>query len=136
MFMVGAALPFSIASRRSRGQTFGRMFAHSVYRALALDQWFLNLFPREAPFVYVIDLKGYRRWAFPFLVVGMNSIAMYVLVHVAAGYIERAFLIHAGAAPFDVFGTLFRPILLGASTLAVFWLVLFWMYRNRLFVRI
>ena len=85
---------------------------------------------------YVIDLKGYRRWAFPFLVVGMNSIAMYVLVHVAADYIERAFLIHAGAAPFDVFGTLFRPILLGAGTLAIFWLILFWMYRHRLFLRI
>src|SRR5690606_38931252 len=26
-------------------------------------------------FYYVLDMKGYRRWAFPFLVVGMNSIA-------------------------------------------------------------
>src|SRR6059036_4147106 len=33
MFMVGVALPFSLASRRARGQRFPRMFAHSVYRA-------------------------------------------------------------------------------------------------------
>src|SRR5262245_51585557 len=36
MFMVGVALPFSIASRVARGQSFGRMLAHSVWRALLL----------------------------------------------------------------------------------------------------
>src|SRR5262249_35425048 len=36
MFMVGVALPFSIARRREKGETFGRQFAHSVYRALVL----------------------------------------------------------------------------------------------------
>ena len=36
MFMVGVALPFSLASRRARGQSFGRMFAHAVIRALLL----------------------------------------------------------------------------------------------------
>src|SRR5215510_2897782 len=29
MFMVGVALPFSIASRRAKGQTFRRMLGHS-----------------------------------------------------------------------------------------------------------
>ena len=33
MFMVGVALPFSIASRRARGESFGRMLAHAVCRA-------------------------------------------------------------------------------------------------------
>ena len=39
---------------------------------------------------YVIDLKGYRRGTYPFLVVGANSIAMYVLVHVATDYVTRS----------------------------------------------
>src|SRR5262245_9540247 len=34
MFMVGVSLPFSIASRRAKGQSFARMFWHSVYRAV------------------------------------------------------------------------------------------------------
>ena len=29
MFMVGVALPYSIASRQARGQSFGRMLAHA-----------------------------------------------------------------------------------------------------------
>src|SRR5437762_4019749 len=35
-FLVGAALPFSIASRRAKGQSFGRMLFHAGWRALLL----------------------------------------------------------------------------------------------------
>src|SRR6476620_1547106 len=35
-FLVGAALPFSIASRRARGERFGRMLGHAVWRSVAL----------------------------------------------------------------------------------------------------
>jgi heparan-alpha-glucosaminide N-acetyltransferase len=325
MFMVGVALPFSIASRRAKGQTFRRMFGHTVFRALmlvalgiflrsqnhlqtyftfedvltqiglgyvflfllawtpprvqwtaaaailvaywaafalyplpsagfdtttvgvaadwphhlsgfarhwdkntnlanAVDQWFLNLFPREKPFVfngggyltlnfvpslatmifgllaggllrstrpamakvrwllvyglaglalgaalhalgvcplvkriwtpswtvfsagwvslflagwyYVVDIRGYKRWTFPLLVVGMNSIATYVLVHVASDYTFKSLRIHLGRGTFAAAGLAFEPVILGALTLAIFWLILWWMYERRLFVRI
>lgn len=35
-FLVGAALPFSIASRKMKGQSFGRMIRHAAWRALLL----------------------------------------------------------------------------------------------------
>src|SRR5215475_7940292 len=35
-FLVGASLPFSIASRKAKGQTFQNMFGHAVWRALLL----------------------------------------------------------------------------------------------------
>src|SRR5271163_2878178 len=44
-FLVGAALPFSIASRKLKGQTFGPMFGHAVRRALLLI--FLGIFLRS-----------------------------------------------------------------------------------------
>jgi predicted acyltransferase len=338
MFLVGVALPYSIARRRADGQPFGRQFAHGVYRALilialgiflrsqarpqtyftfedvltqiglgyvflfllgwarpavqwaaaaailagywaafalyplppagfdttlvgvpadwphrlsgfaahwdkntnlaaAFDQWFLNLFPRERPFVfnsggyltlnfvpslatmifgllaggllqsartqagkvrtlvlygvagiaagaalhalglvpivkriwtpswtlystgwvllilaayyYAIDVgrdrprEGIRRdevtrprWTLPLVVVGMNSIAMYVLVHVADAYIARALRIHLGQGFVEMFGPAFAPVVLGASTLGILWLMLYWMYRRRIFLRI
>ena len=55
-------------------------------------------------FYYVIDVRGWRRWAFPFLVVGMNSIAMYVIVHVAEGFMRDAFRTHLGRGSLQVFG--------------------------------
>ncbi len=36
MFMVGVTLPWSIANRRAHGQTFGKMFAHAVWRGVLL----------------------------------------------------------------------------------------------------
>jgi predicted acyltransferase len=89
-----------------------------------------------AAYYYIADVRQWRGWTLPFLVVGANSIAMYVLVHVAVDYVERAFVTHLGRAPFEIFGGAFAPVLLGTATLAVFWVILFWMYRNRVLVRI
>ena len=36
MFMVGVSLPYSLASRRAKGQSFSRMLAHSAVRAFVL----------------------------------------------------------------------------------------------------
>lgn len=304
-FLVGAALPFSISARRSRGQSFGTMLAHAAWRALVLillgiflrsfgqrqtyftfedtltqiglgyvflfllgfarvrvqvaalaailagywaffvlypapgpdfashwtknanpawafDTWFLNLFPREHPFTgnrggyvtlsfiptlgtmilgllagewlrtarsaaeklrgFVVagvaliavavawhfsgtgpivkriwtpsftlysgglvvlilaafyaftDVKGGRAWAFPMVVVGMNSIAIYVLAHTSEGFllgaIDRHLLVYTGLTG------VFMPVLRGALLLLVFWLILHWMYRRKIFLRI
>jgi predicted acyltransferase len=306
-FLVGAALPFSIASRRATGQRFGRMLAHAMWRSLALmvlgiflrsldrrqtywtfedtltqiglgytflfllaaarlrtqaivfaailagfwaafvlypasgpglfghfekntnvswafDVWFLNLFPRQSPFransggwstlsfiptlatmmlglwagewlkttrsaeekfkgllaaavaltlsgaaldwlgvcpivkriwtssytLYsgglvvailavfygVIELKGWKRWAFPLLVIGANSIAVYVMSWTMEEFVRGALLRHLGRGVFRAAGAPFEPVLEGAAVLLVFWLILLWMYRRRIFVRI
>src|SRR3954452_4711572 len=44
-FLVGVALPFSVASRRARGQTTGMMTLHAVWRSLVLI--FLGVFLRS-----------------------------------------------------------------------------------------
>jgi heparan-alpha-glucosaminide N-acetyltransferase len=306
-FLVGAALPFSIASRQARGQRFGRMLVHAVWRSLALiflgiflrslerrqtywtfedtltqiglgytflflvayarlrtqivvfgvllvgfwagfviypapapglfahfnkntnlswafDVWFLNLFPRESPFRFngggwstlsfiptlatmmlglwagewlksarsaeekfkgllaagatlaaaglafdalgicpivkrvwtssytlysgglvliilavfygIVELKGWRRWAFPLLVIGANSIAVYVMSWTMESSARDALVRHLGRAPFAILGAPFEPVLRGAAVLLVFWLILLWMYRRKIFVRI
>jgi predicted acyltransferase len=89
-----------------------------------------------AALYYAVDLRGFRRWAFPLVVIGVNSIATYVLVHVADQYVMRSLTIHLGRGMFEAFGPAFVPLTLGAATLLIFWLILYWMYRNRVFVRI
>jgi heparan-alpha-glucosaminide N-acetyltransferase len=83
-----------------------------------------------------IDLRGWTRLAFPFLVVGVNSIAMYVIVHVADRYTMDALRIHLGTAPFGWLGPSFVPVLTGLTALAIFWCILLWMYRRRIFLRL
>lgn len=83
-----------------------------------------------------IDIKGWRRWVFPLLVVGANSIAVYVMSWTMEGFVRGALLRHVGPVPFALFGAPFEPVLQGAAVLVVFWVVLYWMYRRRIFVRI
>ncbi len=89
-----------------------------------------------AAFYVLIDVKGWRRWAFPLIVVGMNSIAIYVMSWTMEDFVRSALQIHLGG----VFQALVSPALLpvahGIGVMLIFWMVLFWMYRRKIFLRI
>jgi heparan-alpha-glucosaminide N-acetyltransferase len=85
---------------------------------------------------WVIDIKKYRRWAFPLVVIGMNSITAYCIAHFLYGFLTSTFRIHLGPTFFDMFGTGLQPFVEGSVVLFCYWLVLFWMYRKKLFVKI
>jgi predicted acyltransferase len=89
-----------------------------------------------AGFYTVIDLKGYRRWAFPLVVVGMNSIAAYCIDHLFNGFIQKNLFTNFGHGIFRFLGNAYEPLLHGAATILVCWLILFWMYRRKIFLRI
>ncbi|MFM1768240.1 MAG: hypothetical protein RJA22_769 [Verrucomicrobiota bacterium] len=89
-----------------------------------------------AGFHVVIDLAGRRAWAFPLIVVGMNSIAAYLMDHLFGGFIRSALRRHLGDGLFQVAGPACEPLLLGGATLLVLWGLLYWMYRNKVFLRI
>jgi predicted acyltransferase len=89
-----------------------------------------------AGFYALMDVKGWRRWAFPLLVIGANSIAIYVLSWTLEHFVSAALVRHLGPAPFAVLGPAFVPVLRGIGVLTVFWLILLWMYRRRIFIRI
>jgi len=86
-------------------------------------------------FYLIMDAMGIRFWAFPFVVIGMNSIAIYCLVHLIDGFILSSIKTHLGRDVFKVFGD-FEPMAAGAAVLVVLWLILFWMYRRKIFIRI
>jgi heparan-alpha-glucosaminide N-acetyltransferase len=89
-----------------------------------------------AGFYVVLDVWKLRGWAFPMVVVGLNSIAAYCIAHLFDHFIASALKTHLGQDTFAIFGTAYEPLLHGASTLSVMWLILFWMYRRKLFLRI
>jgi predicted acyltransferase len=89
-----------------------------------------------AGFNWLIDVREYKKWAFPLVVVGMNSIAAYLIAHLFEGFIVDSFHINLGPRVFQVFGTALQPLTQGAVVLLTYWLMLFWMYRRRLFLKI
>ena len=83
-------------------------------------------------FYLVIDVWGYRKWAFTFVVIGMNAIAVYVATH----------LFH-----FTLIGNVFvgglakwlgpwREFVQESAALVVIWLILYWMYSKKTFLKI
>jgi predicted acyltransferase len=89
-----------------------------------------------AAFCWVVDVKGYRKWAFPLVVVGMNSIAAYLIAHWWEAFFASSLRIHLGAGVFQALGGGLEPLLSGMAVLLTYWLVLYWMYRRKLFLRI
>jgi predicted acyltransferase len=89
-----------------------------------------------AAFYVVIDIWGRRLWAFPLVVIGMNSIAAYCMAHLFDSFISSSLNTHLGADLFKAFGQAYQPLIHGALVLFVMWLLLFWMYRRKLFLRI
>ena len=89
-----------------------------------------------AAFYAAMDLRGWKRWAFPLMVIGANSIAIYVMSWTMEHFVAESLSIHLGKAPFAVLGPPFEPVLLGIGVLLVFWWILLWMYRKKIFIKI
>jgi predicted acyltransferase len=89
-----------------------------------------------AAFYALIDYKGWRRWAFPLIVVGMNSIAIYVMSWTMEDFVSGALNRHLGGLLSALSSPTFQPVVHGLAVMLVFWLILYWMYRRKIFLRI
>jgi heparan-alpha-glucosaminide N-acetyltransferase len=84
----------------------------------------------------LMEWKGWKRWAFPLAVIGANSIAIYVMSWTLEEFVSAALTRHLGIAPFALLGAPFEPVLHGIAVLIVFWFILYWMHRRKIFLRI
>jgi predicted acyltransferase len=81
-------------------------------------------------FYWLIDVRGYRKPAFPFLVIGMNAVAIYMSESIIPWSKIVAIFTHPLAGTLGSFTPLFHAI----AVLTVEWLVLYWMYKRKIFL--
>jgi predicted acyltransferase len=82
-------------------------------------------------FYWLIDIRGFRKWAFPLAVIGMNAIFIYMftsLIHLDP--IVNVFTKEI-AKILPNSELLFQQI----AILVVEWVILFWMYKRKIFVK-
>jgi predicted acyltransferase len=96
---------------------------------------------------WLVDVKGWRRWAQPFAIYGMNAIAVYVLAGVFATLLGRPWLTGAGGKGLSMKGWVYQNVfaVLGSpknaslmyalSFVLLLYLVAWVMYRRKWFVR-
>jgi len=82
-------------------------------------------------FYWFVDMRGYRKWTLLFVVIGMNPIFIYIAVYILpipqlVGIFTKGTATHLGAA---------GPAYNALGILVLEWLVLFWMYKRKIFIR-
>jgi len=90
--------------------------------------WSLILF---ACFFWIVDVKGHRSWVFPFVVIGLNPITIYV----AQGLFDFGSVAEVFVHGFiDNLGA-FRPVFWATCVFTVKWLFLWFLYRQKIFLK-
>jgi predicted acyltransferase len=85
-----------------------------------------------ALFYWIIDVLGYKKWAIGFIVIGMNSIAVYVATEIFDfRHVGNIFVGHL----LPLIGR-WAALVEASAAFAVAWLILYWMYRKKEFIRI
>jgi predicted acyltransferase len=87
-------------------------------------------------FYWIVDINNRRKWAFFLMVIGMNSIAAYVLADGFGSFISKSLYTHLGQHYDQLFGDPYSTLVKGALVLTIDWLILYWMYRKKIFIKI
>ena len=86
-----------------------------------------------ALFYYIIDVKGYRKWAFFFKVIGINSIMIYISSRfIQWDHANNAFFKWAG----QLAGPPYNVVVMSVGFIIVKWAFLYFMYRKKVFLRV
>jgi predicted acyltransferase len=82
---------------------------------------------------WLIDVRGWRAWTFPLVVVGMNSLAMYLMGMLLRRWVSDRFEVYLGD---QIFAGSYGPAIEAIAVFAVFWLVCLYLYRSKIFFRV
>jgi predicted acyltransferase len=119
--LLGAAWSFSFPMIK-------RVIWSSSYVCFACG-WSLLLL---ALFYWVIDVRGYQRWAFFFVVIGMNAITIYFLQTIVTFKDTAQFFVSG----IEHYAGVLRPLVLPSGVLALKWLLLWFLYQRRIFFKL
>jgi predicted acyltransferase len=84
-------------------------------------------------FYYIIDVLGYKKWAFFFKVIGMNSILIYISgKFINWNYTTKGFFQWLA----DWTGEPYNAVMLAICIVLIKWLFLYFLYNKKIFLRV
>ncbi|MCF7785708.1 MAG: DUF5009 domain-containing protein [Prosthecobacter sp.] len=84
-------------------------------------------------FYWLVEIIGMRRLVYPLVVVGTNSIVIYLLHSLCAGWINENLHKHL---PETAFPAYWAPVIERCGVLFVLWLVCWWLYKQKAFIKL
>lgn len=85
-----------------------------------------------AVFYFIIDVKGKSAWSFVFVLIGLNSITIYMAHHIIDFKFTSEYLLHGVMSISGEFGDVFKYA--GELTLEI--LLLYYLYKKKIFLRV
>ena len=120
-FLLGfALLPFNPMIKRIWTESFTLVSGGCVLLILLFFYWF-------------VEIMGFRRPVFPFIVLGMNSIFIYCIHVVLTEMIDNVVATFTGRF---VFIGIFAPVAQATAVVLVMWYLCYWLYEHRIFIKI
>ncbi len=128
-----AVLSFAGIASLVLGLVWGMVFPINKYLwtssfVLFAGGWSMLLL---ALFYWIVDVKGYQRWAFPFVIIGLNPITIYV----ASRFINFTEIGDIFVHGFARYSGDFQPVIVAAAGIIVQLLFLYFLYRKKLFLK-
>jgi predicted acyltransferase len=84
-------------------------------------------------FILMIDVWGRRKWAFPFAVVGMNSLLVFSIAAGLGGWIARSLGISTGQFKF---GSALFPVAGSCAFLCLLWFLCYVLHRGKIYIKL
>jgi heparan-alpha-glucosaminide N-acetyltransferase len=81
----------------------------------------------------ICEVLQWRRWTFPLVVIGMNSIFIYSVYMVLGEWLDRSIRVFTGG--FTFIGDL-APVAQACAVLAAMWYLNYWLYRRKIFLKV
>jgi predicted acyltransferase len=78
-------------------------------------------------------IRGWRKWTVPFVIVGMNSIAIYLMDQLLPSWMVQTFKTHLGE---EIFSGTYGMVWQRLAVLLGLWVASWWLYRRKIFLRI
>ncbi|MCF6311261.1 MAG: DUF5009 domain-containing protein [Verrucomicrobiales bacterium] len=84
----------------------------------------------------IIDIMKWRWGAYPLIVVGVNSLLMYFMAMLFVPWTRGMLKTHLGEDAFNVLGEMNSPFVQATAVGLFFWLICWYLYRQKIFLRI
>jgi len=86
-----------------------------------------------AAFYWLVEVKGYRKWTFPLVVIGANSIFVYSVHMILQGWLNRA--VGVFTLNFTWLGD-FASVAQSCTVLLTMWYLCYWLYQRKIFFKL
>jgi predicted acyltransferase len=85
-------------------------------------------------FYFIIDILEWKKWAFPFVIIGTNSIVIYMAVEGMIDFTHTGNFIFGGLI--HLTPIIWQPVLSIISVIIIQLAFLYFLYRNKLFLKV